>query len=136
MGQTLRMPLMDFPCEAAPAGLPSLKPNISQSFAPHFLFDVCFLIVTLSFVAVPVWVWEMGWGLVLLCIFLLSWEGFHFLPRLPVLPSKGCSGQKTPPPLGVLSEPQKNRTHPQSASQLLRNRGEWWCGAGGGGGSN
>lgn len=92
------LPPMGFPWEPSPAGLTSLKSNISQSFAPHFLFDACFLIVTLQFVTVQVWVWEMGRGLLLLCLFLQSWEGFHFLPRLPVLPSKCCLGQKTPPP--------------------------------------
>lgn len=105
---------MGFPCAPAPAGLASLKPHISvigSTLPVRCLFLDCSPVCGPASVGVG-----DGLGTVLLCIFLLSGESFHFLPRLAVLPSKGCSGQKTPPPLGVLSEPQENRARPQKAT--------------------
>lgn len=126
-GADLKTPTDGLPLRASSSGLASLKPHISvtgSTLPVRCLFLDCSPVCSPASVGVG-----DGLGTVLLCIFLLSGESFHFLPRLAVLPSKGCSGQKTPPPLGVLSEPQENRTRPQKALQLLRNKGKWlaWC---------
>lgn len=81
-----------------PRPLSSPKRERSQSFAPCFLCEV--FIFALSLWAESVCVWEGGAGyFLLLCIFLLNWEGFHFLPKLSVLPCTDHPGLETTLPV-------------------------------------
>lgn len=120
----------DFPSKPTPASAPPVGPSLLQSKTSHSHLLHASCTVSL-FLLSSLWLSLRRCGrgagyFLLLCIFLLNRESFHFLPKLSVLLFTACPGLETTLP--IPPEHQENgeltaTDRPRSTLQPLRSKG-------------